>query len=92
MEDANVLRAIAVVMALAGFGAGLWLGPGAMRPVYCLLLGALLAGNLPQLAEEYVYLSASVKDVSSLISFILAAAGALMSILQRRRAHQGRRA
>jgi hypothetical protein len=88
VEDSNVARTIGLVLATVGFGAGLWLGPAAMRPAYSLLLGAVLTGNLPELVAEYINVPSSVLNTLSGISLMLAAAGMTLAIVQFRRARR----
>jgi hypothetical protein len=88
VQDSNVLRAIGLVLGLIGFSALLWIGPSKLRWTNALLLGALLAGNVPQLAKPYISVPPSLENFSSAISLVLAVAGTIAVGVQLLRARQ----
>jgi hypothetical protein len=85
------LRVIIVVFAVIGFGAGIWSSPARMRWTYILVLGAILAGNLPPLAKQYVSVSPPVERISSVTSVVLALAGTVLATVDLVRVGQRRR-
>lgn len=91
MDDANVVRAVALVLTAMGFSALAWAAKPSLRWTFALLFSAIVAGNLPYLAKPYIDVTPTVLNIWSVISLVLAVAATVAVGLQLRRARQQQR-